>query len=132
MINEECFQFVECEALKPFKDLNKPIIVRQYGITAGAATYKAAKYNGTSSTRNQIANQLHLNVSVSRSGCLARTSSIDVVRRYPNAYGGVPAATSRSYFSRRMRTCSGRSCSVTCAAYRRRFSARSPLTTAAF
>jgi hypothetical protein len=68
MINEECFQFVECEALKPFKDLNKPIFVRQYGITASAATYKAGKYNGTLSTRNQIANQLHLNVSVSKYG----------------------------------------------------------------
>jgi hypothetical protein len=68
MINEECFQFVECEALKPFKDLNKPIFVRQYGIKASAATYKAGKYNGTATTRNQIANQLHLNVSVSKYG----------------------------------------------------------------
>ncbi len=68
MINEECFQFVECEALKPFKDLNKPIFVRQYGIKVSAATYKAGQYNGTSSTRNQIANQLHLNVSVSKYG----------------------------------------------------------------
>ena len=68
MINEECFQFVECETLKPFKDLNKPIFVRQYGIKASAATYKAGKYNGTASTRSQIANQLHLNVSISKYG----------------------------------------------------------------
>jgi Glycoside-hydrolase family GH114 len=68
IINEECFQFNECETLKPFKDLNKPIFVRQYGIKVSAATYKAGKYNGTSSTRNQIANQLHLNVSVSKYG----------------------------------------------------------------
>jgi hypothetical protein len=68
MINEECLQFNECETLKPFKDLNKPIFVRQYSITASAATYKAGKYNGTTTTRNQLANQLHLNVSVSKYG----------------------------------------------------------------
>jgi hypothetical protein len=68
MINEECFTFNECETLAPFKNLNKPIFVREYSIKANAATYKAGKYNGTSSTRNQIANQLHLNVSVSKYG----------------------------------------------------------------
>jgi hypothetical protein len=66
IVNEECFQFVECEALKPFKDLNKPIFVRQYNIKVSAAAYKAGKYNGTSSSRNQIANQYHLNVSASK------------------------------------------------------------------
>ena len=68
MINEECFTFNECETLAPFKNLNKPIFVREYSISVSAATYKAAKYNGTSSTRHQIANQLHLNVSVSKYG----------------------------------------------------------------
>jgi hypothetical protein len=66
MINEECFTFDECETLAPFKTLNKPIFVREYSIAVSATTYRAAKYNGTSSTRNQIAAQYHLNVSVSK------------------------------------------------------------------
>jgi hypothetical protein len=68
LINEECFTFFECELSAPFRDQSKPIFVREYSIKTAAATYRAAKYNGTSSSRDQIAKLYHLNVSVSKYG----------------------------------------------------------------
>lgn len=67
LINEECFKFTECESAAPFRDLGKPIFVREYGIKATCINYRNAKY-GSTSTRNQIANRYHLNVSVSPYG----------------------------------------------------------------
>jgi hypothetical protein len=68
LINEECFKFNECELAAPFRDLSKPIFVREYSVRATCTNYRNAKYGTTSSTRNQIANQYHLNVSVSQYG----------------------------------------------------------------
>lgn len=64
LINEECFQFDECEMAQPFRDLNKPIFVRQYNV-ANCSAYRVAPYAKTGKTRQQIADELHLNVSVS-------------------------------------------------------------------
>jgi hypothetical protein len=68
LINEECFKFTECESASPFRDLGKPIFVREYSIKATCTNYRAAKYGSTTSTREQIAKQYHLNVSVSQYG----------------------------------------------------------------
>ena len=52
-INEQCFEFDECDDLAPFRDLQKPVFVIQY------------KYGATfpSATHTNLANTLHLNVS---------------------------------------------------------------------
>ncbi|GGJ28819.1 endo alpha-1,4 polygalactosaminidase [Deinococcus roseus] len=66
IINEECFQYQECGEMKPFKDLNKPIFVRQY-LVSNCSTYQSAKYSSSDiRTRLQVAAALHLNVSGSK------------------------------------------------------------------
>ena len=68
LINEECMKFKECALSAPFRDLGKPIFVREYSIKATCSGYKSAKYSGGPSNREAIANQYHLNVSVSQYG----------------------------------------------------------------
>jgi hypothetical protein len=61
LINEECFKFKECEAAETFRDLGKPIFVREYAIAATCTNYRNARYrSGSAVTRQQIANQYHL------------------------------------------------------------------------
>lgn len=63
LINEECFTYNECRAAAPFRDEGKPIFVREYGITSSCTTFRNGRSGGK--TRQQLANELHLNVSVS-------------------------------------------------------------------
>ncbi|GEM49317.1 endo alpha-1,4 polygalactosaminidase [Deinococcus cellulosilyticus] len=66
IINEECFKYQECGEMKPFKDLNKPIFVREY-LVQSCSTFKSGKYSSTDSrSRQQVASALHLNVSGSQ------------------------------------------------------------------
>lgn len=66
IINEECFSYQECGEMQPFRDLNKPIFVRQY-LVSSCTTYKSSRYSSSDSrTRQQVANSLHLNVSGSQ------------------------------------------------------------------
>lgn len=75
LVNEECFDYVECSKAKPFTDQRKPIFVRMYEKTETCAAYRGGGYvdldgNGPGDadegkTRQAIANKYHLNVSVS-------------------------------------------------------------------
>ncbi|WP_051963181.1 endo alpha-1,4 polygalactosaminidase [Deinococcus misasensis] len=66
IINEECFKYQECGEMKPFRDLNKPIFVREYLVT-NCTTFKSGRYSSSDTrTRVQVASSLKLNVSGSK------------------------------------------------------------------
>ncbi|GHG13466.1 hypothetical protein GCM10017783_26280 [Deinococcus piscis] len=67
LINESCFTYTECEKASPFRDQGKPIFVREYNVAdCTAFRRKQIEYKTGYKSIQQIANELHLNVSASR------------------------------------------------------------------
>jgi len=66
-VNEECFQYAECDALAPFVDAGKAVFQTEY--TSGDLSAKGATFCASANARNLDSIVKHLDLDAPRFSC---------------------------------------------------------------